>query len=129
MPLLLEPTAGLFPDLPTQLTAINIAFDVVTSVVLLCLTTPFGRLLERLCPDAPDSLQALAYAKGLTGVSPETALELIDKEQIRLVGHLPAYTAAARQALEKEAVPFVRDLHTSASDLLTEIDGCLLDMR
>jgi len=128
VPLLLEPTAGFFPDLPTQLTAINIAFDVVTSVVLLCLTTPFGRLLERLCPDAPDSLQALAYAKGLTGVSPETALVLIDKEQVRLVGHLPAYTAAARQALEKEAVPFVRDLHASANDLLTEIDGCLLDM-
>lgn len=128
LPLLLKPAAWLFPDLPAQLTAINIAFDCVTALVLLCVSGPFCRLLARLCPDVPDSLEALEYARELTGVSPGTALLLIDKEQARLVGHLPVYTSAARRALDKGTLPDLREAHGSMNDLLTEIDGCLRDM-
>lgn len=129
-PLLLGLAGKVFPDIPHQLTAINIAFDMVTALMLLFANGPFCRLLTRICPDAPDSLESLAYVRELSGVSPETALLLIDKEQIRLVGHLPRYTADLRRMLEgpKAGALQVRGLHDAIATLTKELDDCLLDM-
>uniref|UniRef100_I2Q0S9 Na+/phosphate symporter n=1 Tax=Desulfovibrio sp. U5L TaxID=596152 RepID=I2Q0S9_9BACT len=129
-PLLLGLAAKVFPDIPRQLTAINIAFDVAAALVLLAANAPFSRLLERLCPDADGGLESLAYVKELSGVSPETALLLIDKEQGRLVGSLPRYTAELRRALDasRPAGPAARALHEAVATLCKELDECLVDM-
>jgi len=128
LPLLLTPARTLIPDLAARITAINIAFDTLTAVILIICNTGYERLLARLCPDEPDSLEALAYARELAGVSPETGLALINKEQTRLVGHLPGYTQALRASLEKCATCSTRDLTRDVDSLLGQIDGCLLDM-
>lgn len=128
LPLLLTPARSIFPDLPTRITAINIAFDTLTAILLVLGNTAYDRLLTRLCPEEPDSLEALAYARELAGVSPETGLALINKEQTRLVGHLPGFTASLRTAVEKCARCDTRELARNVDGLLVQIDGCLLEM-
>ncbi len=130
IPLLESAARHLFPTLGQQLTAIRLSFDSATAVLLLLCCPLYNRLLEKLCPDTKAGLESLAYVKELSSVSPETALLLIDKEQGRLVRHLPDYTANLRQALESDnpSCPNVRNLHESIATLSGELDGCLLDM-
>lgn len=128
LPLLQAWAAWLFPGLPEQLTAVRLTFDGVTALVLFCLCPAYNRFLERLCPDVTDSLDALAYVRELSDVSPETAVILVDKEQGRLVGHLPLFTERLRQARGRGACPHVRDLSRSMAELTRSLDTCLLDM-
>jgi phosphate:Na+ symporter len=130
IPLLEAAARHLFPTLDHQLTAIRLSFDCTTTVLLLCCCPLYNRLLEKICPDTEDSLESLAYVKELSEVSPETALLLIDKEQVRLVRHLPKFTADLRRTMEAaKPVPLtVRDLHGSIAVLSKELDDCLLDM-
>jgi phosphate:Na+ symporter len=128
IPLLLHPLARIFPDLPARLTAINIAFDTLAALVVTVFLPAYHRLLARLCPDEPDSLEGLAYARELAHVSPETALSLISKEQARLTRHLPGFTASLRRAIERCDRCDIRDLSRDATGLLGQIDGCLLEL-
>ena len=128
IPLIEAAARHLFPTLPQQLTAIRLTFDTTTAVILFCLCPLYNRLLERLCPDSGDSLDSLAYVKELTGVSPETALVLLDKEQARLVRHFPLFIENLRHSLGRKACPAVRDLDGSILSLSGTLEGCLLDM-
>lgn len=128
VPLIDAAASHFFPDLPSRLTAIRLSFDCTTALILFLCTPLYNRFLERICPDSTDSLDSLAYVKELTGVSPETALVLIDKEQTRLTRHLALFTDRLRHALEHGACPNVRDLDRSIHDLADLLDGCLLDM-
>ncbi len=128
LPLLLTPARTIFPDLAARITAINIAFDTLAAVLLVICNTAYDRLLARLCPDEPDSLEALAYARELAQVSPETALVLINKEQVRLARHLPGFTASLRQSIERGKGCDVRGLSHDGAGLLDQIDTCLLEL-
>ncbi len=130
LPLLLAGAKHLLPRIDQQLTAIRLSFDTSTALLLLCVTPLYNRLLERLCPDADGGLDSLAYVKELTGVSPETAALLIDKEQVRIVRHLPEFTKRLRLVLESEkpSCPNVKPLADAIADLVKKLDDCLLDM-
>jgi phosphate:Na+ symporter len=128
LPLLLKPLTAVFPDLPERLTAINIAFDTLAALVVTTFLPAYHRLLSRLCPEEPDSLEGLAYARELAHVSPETALSLINKEQMRLARHLPGFTASLRRALDRCESCNLRDLSQDGAGLLDQIDGCLLEL-
>lgn len=128
LPLLLKPAAHLFAALPERLTAINIAFDTLAALVITAFLPAYQRLLARLCPEAPDSLEGLAYARELSHVSPDTALSLINKEQMRLARHLPGFTASLRRAIERCEGCDLRDLSRDGPGLLDQIDGCLLEL-
>lgn len=130
IPLLEAAAAHFFPTIGQQLTAIRLTFDTTTAVLLFLACPLYNRWLEKICPDSADSLDSLAYVKELSDVSPETALLLIDKEQGRIMHHLPAYTASLRHVLEspKAIAPHVRELHGSIVTLSKTLDECLLDM-
>ncbi|QLA11757.1 hypothetical protein GD606_05500 [Desulfolutivibrio sulfodismutans DSM 3696] len=128
LPLLLKPLAAIFPDLPERLTAINIAFDTLSALVVTAGLPVYHRLLSRLCPDETGSLDGLAYARELAHVSPETALALINKEQTRLGVHLPGFTASLRRAIDRCEGCDVRGLSRDGMNLLAQIDGCLLEL-
>jgi phosphate:Na+ symporter len=129
IPLLGAAASRLFPaSLPEQLTVIRLSFDASTTLLLTLARPLYNRFLERLCPDAEDGLDSLAYIKELTGLSPETALVLLDKEQDRLVRHFPQFTDRLRQSLDKNACPNVRSLHRTIENLLGTLEECLLDL-
>jgi phosphate:Na+ symporter len=130
IPLLEAAAKHLFPTIGHQLTAIRLFFDCTTAVLLLLCCPLYNRFLEKICPENHDSLESLAYVKELTDVSPETALLLIDKEQGRIMHHLPEYTANLRHVLEspKPILPHVRELHEGIATLSKVLDDCLLDM-
>jgi phosphate:Na+ symporter len=128
VPLVQALAAWVFPGVPQQLTAINISFDCFTALGLLSCVPAYERFLARRYPDGDQDQDALALARALSDVSPETALLLLNREQDRLTRNLPAYTARLREALERNTAARVHDLHQTVESLSSRLDEGLVDM-
>ena len=127
-PLLLGQAQRYFPTLAEQLTGIGIAYNVVTSLLLLAFKEPYSRLLTAICPDKADSLASLTYARELADVSPDTGLLLINQEQGRIMRHLPTYAATLRPADRGQTRQSPLAIHKAVENLSQRIEECLLDM-
>jgi phosphate:Na+ symporter len=92
VPLVRTLTAGLAANLGTQMALVNLLFNLVTAVGLSLLLRPTRRVLDYFWPaTAEEDFARVQYLHPQALNNPETALDLVDKEEMRLVLRLPNF--------------------------------------
>lgn len=88
-PILKSFSSSLFDTPGNQLAAINILYNTIPGLILFMFVTPSVRILNRLWAETPEEQASKPrYLYDRAAEDPETAVQLIEKEQIRLVGLL-----------------------------------------
>lgn len=110
----------------TQMALVNLLFNLGMAGLLVLLMPSVHWFLDRYWP--PLSTEELATAEHLHPQSladPETALDLAEKEQARLIGRLPTYLAALRTPPGQKSTVDVQDIHRAFGLLWAEVDSFL----
>lgn len=88
----------LSPDLGQQMAYAYLAFQLCAAAIVSMAASPIQRLLERLSPaTAEEVLTRTQFIYDQAVEEAETALDLVEKEQLRLLCHLPEFLDAVRQ--------------------------------
>jgi len=112
-------------DLSLQLAYVMVVFNVSGAILLAVLIRPVARLLARLYPPLPEENDAqprFIYDQAVQ--EPETALDLVDREQQRLAGYLPTLLEIARTA-PKDATGAIARRREVTNSLGSTIDEFL----
>jgi phosphate:Na+ symporter len=126
VPLVLALVSKLSGRVESQAALANFLCNLVPAMALTPLIGPIHRLLERFWP--PTEAEDFAKLKFLHPEAlddPETAIDLVEKEQTRLVTHLPGYLDAIRTQEQGKRRPDVRRLHQSFLALFGEVESYL----
>ncbi|MBG6164822.1 phosphate:Na+ symporter [Labrenzia sp. EL_208] len=117
---------GLFPGgLEQQMAYVYLLFNLTGAVIVFALNSPLSRLGEWLFPaTASEDNSRLHYIHDQALVDPETALDLVDLEQNRLVKFFTKYFEHLRND-DKNGGSELTALHNSFQALAKEIDGFL----
>jgi phosphate:Na+ symporter len=109
VPLLIAFVKQLSNDQSLQLAYVMVVFNVGGAIVLAVLIRPAARLLARLYPPRPEENDAQPqYIYDQAVQEPETALDLVAREQQRLAGYLPRLLDIARTAPKDAATAITR---------------------
>lgn len=86
-------------------------------------------LLQRLCPPVKEEiLSAPGYIYDQALEDPETAMDLIEKEQLRLFDRFTVYVENVRKEHELDDITEYQVLHKASSKLSSEIDNFIKEM-
>lgn len=97
LPLLMAAVQGLSGDIGLQLAFLCIFFDTISALMLLPLIGISERLLARFHPPtAQEDDSRLVYLGTQAAATPEVALMMAEREQLRLIRRLPRYLSLAR---------------------------------
>jgi phosphate:Na+ symporter len=97
LPLLMAGAQALTSDIGLQLAFICLFFDAISALLLLPLIGVSERLLARFYPPTEQEDDSrLTYLTTQVSATPEVALIMVEREQLRLVQRLPRYIALAR---------------------------------
>ncbi len=97
LPLVKALSAALTGRLETQTALVNLFCNLAPAVLFMPLLGPTHRLLDRFWPaSAAEDFAKLKYLHPQALDEPESAIDLIEKEQARLVTRLPEYVDALR---------------------------------
>lgn len=125
VPLVIALVKQLSSDQSLQLAYVMVVFNVGGAIVLAVLIRPSARLLARLYPPRPEENDAQPqYIYDQAVQEPETALDLVAREQQRLAGYLPRLLDIARTAPKDAAAAVARRREVTAS-LASVIDEFL----
>ncbi len=130
VPLVLSLARAVAPDPGLRLACAFLFLQAAAVAAALFSSRPAARWLARLSP--PTDEQDLARPRYLSQealADPDSALDLADKEQVRLLAHLPAQLATLRPAGPGEAPridPAIR--HRASLAVGTEIQGWLREL-
>jgi phosphate:Na+ symporter len=105
---------------------VNLFFNLGMATLLSLMMPTMLKLLDRWWP--PLSTEDLATVEHLHPQSladPETALDLAEKEQARLIGRLPTYLTALRPTPGQKTKVDVQDMHRAFGLLWSEVDSFL----
>ena len=98
VPLMMALAAKLANDVGRQMAWLYLLFNTVMVVIMLALQAPILRLLARLAPPSADEdADKPRYLHDHAVDEPETAIDLAEQEQLRLVQRLPGYLACVRE--------------------------------
>ena len=112
-----------------QMALVYLLFQVAAATLISFLHAPAQRLLDRISPPtAEETLSRPQFIYDQALEEPETALELVAREQLRLARHLPQYLDAARADTRTSASASVETLHQATSAVLKHIDAFLTDL-
>lgn len=104
-----------------QVAVVFLIFNVVPGVLLYPLLRPASRLLERLWPETPIEQAARPnFLHDRMSDDPETALELVELEQLRLLASLGDFLNTLRSGSEPGRLDHHREAYTSLSGLIGE---------
>jgi phosphate:Na+ symporter len=110
----------------TQMALVNLFCNLTIALLLLPLLKSTQRLLERLWPaTADEDFAKVKYLHGQALQDPETAIDLIEKEQMRLLTRLPDYVEALRPHAPNTRRTDYRALHQSFRVLSAEVESYL----
>lgn len=127
---LVKALLGLFADSPAGQVAWAYLLIQVTSAALVSpVIGPLYRLLERMSPATEEEELArprYLYEQALD--EPETAVDLVEKEQARLLGYIRAALDHVRDDARDSGQVYYRSLHAAGSSLAGEIDAFLTDL-
>ncbi len=115
-------------DVSQQLATVYLIFNLVPGLLMIFLLRPTVVILERLWPPTVEECDArpkFLHAQALN--EPESALDLVRLEQIRLLGYFPRYLDIARERRESADGALQEQLKTIAS-LAGEINQFLRDI-
>jgi phosphate:Na+ symporter len=126
VPLVKALTAALTDRLESQVALVNLFCNLTMAVVVLAFLGPIRRLLDRFWPATEaEDFAKLKYLHTRALVDPETAIDLVEKEQSRLVAHLPNYINALRPVPPGVRRADVRVLHQAFESLYQEVQSYL----
>jgi phosphate:Na+ symporter len=115
VPLVIALVKQLSNDQSLQLAYVMVVFNVGGAMVLAVLIRPAARLLGRLYPPRPEENDAQPqYIYDQAVQEPETALDLVSREQQRLAGYLPHLLDIARTAPKDATAAIARRREVTA---------------
>jgi phosphate:Na+ symporter len=122
---LVQALAGtLAPRLEGQLAVINLLLNLLTALAFTACLAPLHRLLVRCWPaDASEDLARAKYLHPQCLEDAESAMDLLEKEQARLLAQIPGFLNALRPAGPGQRPPDVHGLHQAFGLLAREIDS------
>ncbi len=101
--------------------------QLIPALMMTLFAAPCLRLARRFCPPEPrEELARPAYLYEQALDEPETALDLVEKEHIRLIGRLPRLLESLIADQRQEAPLAAGVLHASGMALMSDI-GCFMD--
>lgn len=113
-----------------QMALVYLLFNLATSVILSFALNPYCRLLQKLWPptrEENESKVAFLYDNALD--DPDTAMDLVASEQLRLVKRFPAYMAGLRSALADGARFNVSSIHNPFRSVAVEVRSFLDELH
>jgi phosphate:Na+ symporter len=126
IPLVYALARNLSNQVSTQMALVNLFFNAGMALVLTPWRGPLERFLAWMWPTtAEEDLAKLQYLYPEALTDPETALDLMEKEQGRLLGQLPAYLSFLRPGPTGPAETDYRALHQGFQALAREMDSYL----
>ena len=133
-PLVLALVRAVAANTETAAAILNFGYNVTLAIGFTLLAKPTQRFIERHWPvSATENFAMVQYLDQRALDFPETALDLAEKEQLRLVERLPDFLAALTEGrLTKEDARLqlraTDDLHRTFTILATEIDAYLTSL-
>jgi len=130
LPLVKAGVTSVTTNIEQQMALVYLVFNLVVCLALSFTLNPYHRLLQRFWPptqEEDESKVTFIHEKALN--DPESAMDLVEKEQLRLVERLPVYMAGLRSALstgEKFNFPSIHDPFKSVS---TEVQSFLNELH
>jgi len=116
-------------DITIQVAWLYLLLQLVSVAVVGVLGSPMYRLAQRLAPSDPtESLGRPKYLYEQALEDPESALDLVIKEQARLVRRLPRYLDALRPEEVSTAGPGSDQLHKASTAVSGECSGFLSEL-
>ncbi len=129
LPLVKALCAALSGHVETQMAYVNLLCNLVTALLFTPLLGPTQRLLDRLWPATEaEDFAKLKYLHPQALEDPETAIDLAEKEQMRLLTRLPDYVGALREPAPGERRIDYRALHQAFRSLYKEVESYLTGM-
>jgi phosphate:Na+ symporter len=124
VPLVKALVTALSTRLETQMAYVNLIYNLTMAIVFSCLLAPTARLLNRLWPGTEaEDFAKVQYLHPQALEDAETALDLVEKEQARLVTRLPEYVNVLRPAEAARRRVDYRSLHVSFVALHKEVES------
>lgn len=114
-----------YPLVPIAIASYSTGFNIFNTAVMLPFVPLMARMLSKVGQgqgeDDELSVPKHLFAKALE--EPETAVRLLEREQVRFQRAMPSLLAAARAEDAKRAITKAATLHASLGALAREIDG------
>ncbi|MHB8519115.1 MAG: Na/Pi cotransporter family protein [Limisphaerales bacterium] len=116
-------------DLGHQMADVYFLFQLTAAAIVSLAMTPIHRLLERLSPATPEeelTRTQFIYEQALE--EPETALDLVEKEQLRLVQHLPEFLDTVREETAANATVGPATLRKAVTGVGAEVTAFVTEL-
>jgi phosphate:Na+ symporter len=129
VPLVMALCSSLSDRLESQTALINFFCNLVPALIFWPLLGPTQRLLDRFWPaTAAEDFAKLKYLHPQALSDPETTIDLIEKEQMRLLTRLPDYVNALRPAEPGKSRAEDRAMHHAFQMLFKEVQAYLASL-
>ncbi|MBE0477744.1 Na/Pi cotransporter family protein [Candidatus Aerophobetes bacterium] len=126
VPLVKRLVGTITPQLKEQMAYIVLLFNFGVPLVLSFFLNPFYKLLVRLCPPTEEEdLSKLQFIHDQALNDPETAMDLVEKEQLRLVKRLPGYLENVRVEKTLTESAGYETVHNASTAVATEVQSFL----
>ncbi len=127
IPLIKALVHGVSSTLEQQMAFVYLFFNLFAGLVLMLLYAPIASVLCRVWPPTDEEdASKMAFIHDQAHLYPESALDLIHREQLRLMKRLPAYMAPARKGRMPEAAdtPSLESRHRAFCAVAAEVQAC-----
>jgi phosphate:Na+ symporter len=122
VPLVKALCEALSPQLETQMALVNLLCNLTMAILVLPVLGPTRRVLDYFWPATEvEDLAKLKYLNPQALADPDTAIDLLEKEQARLVARLPDYVLALRTPAPGRRRSDFRALHQAFGSLYHEV--------
>jgi phosphate:Na+ symporter len=126
IPLVRALAEAITPRVETQMAVVNLVFNLTMASLFTLLMPSIETLLNRYWPALEtEDIARVEYLHPQALNDPETAVDLVEKEQARLVGRLPQYLTALRAAADGKPRLDHQDMHRAFGLLWREVDAYL----
>lgn len=129
LPLVYAFVSRLQNDLGHQMALVFLLFQVVSALSVCFLFTPVYRLLERLSPPTHEEVLSkpqFIYDQALN--EPETAVELVAQEQLRMARHLPQMLDCVREETRDTCSVDANAIYQATASVLKQVEGFTTDL-
>jgi phosphate:Na+ symporter len=129
VPLVMAGLDALTPSVAKKSAYAYLLFNGVTSLVLALVMTPWARMLARLAPEtAEESESRLKFIHPRAAEDPESALELVNQEQLRLLHRLPSFMERLRGQAPSASSEANIAAHTAFRAVSAEVHNFLTEL-